>query len=284
MLGHGRHSNSGRRPFALAIAAAIVAVAAASSGAAAPGASTARADDPPPLPRVSLYGDSIALEASKWVKAAITRSRAVQFADRTLPASSPCDWQQFATQEANTAPPASVIAEVFGTNMSKCQLDAKGKRAADGSSAYMSRYGQDLENFINIYQDTTTHIFLASAPAARNDISRNKVSHKKAMAALLARVASAHPNVTFVDAGASVETASGGYSRTLPCLPTEQCPNRPKKGFGYFRALDGLHFCPTVMNATMKSLRSCPQVPLGAIRYGEALAAGTVTLLNGQAK
>ena len=278
-----RDTNRGRKPYALAIASATLAIAAVGAGAAAPGAAPARADDPPPLPRVSLYGDSIALEASKWVKAAITRSRPVQFSDRTLAASSPCDWQQMATQEATTEPPAAVIAEVFVTNMSKCQLDAKGKRAADGSAAYMSRYGQDLENFINIYQDTTTQIFLASAPPARNDISRNKVSHKKSMVALLARVAAAHPNVTFVDAGAAVEPPGGGYVRSLPCLPSEQCPNRPKRGFATVRALDGLHFCPTVLYATMASLRSCPQTPLGAIRYAEALSAGTISLLNRQA-
>lgn len=278
----GRENRSFRTHIALAIAAAIAtAFCAGSFGSA---TAPANADGPAVTPRVSLYGDSIALEAAKWVKASLTRTRAVQFTDRSLPASSPCDWQSTATQEANTAAPDSIIVEVFGTNMSRCQLDAKGKRAADGSAAYMSRYGQDLENFVNAFQDTKTQIFLASAPPARNDVSRTGVSHKQAMVALLRRIASAHPNVTFVDAGAAVEAAGGGYARSLPCLPTEQCPNRPAAGFAIMRALDGLHFCPTVLHATMSSLRSCPQVPLGAIRYAEALAAGTTSLLNSKTK
>ena len=227
-------------------------------------------------PRVILYGDSLSVESSKYVYAALTRGQGVDFSSRAVSGSAPCDWMDRAVTDASESPDA-VIIETFGNNVSACQLDAKGKRASSESLDYWNKYRDDLHRLAKLFP-SSTKVFITAAPAAYNDRSAH-ASHKHRMLITMLAAADGLDNVKVINAGRAVEL-HGQYARVLPCRKNEHCANRPSFGHTYVRARDGLHFCPSILHATVAQLEHCPTRASGAWRFGTAQAEPVIEALG----
>jgi len=236
-----------------------------------------RSDSPP---RVILYGDSLAVESGKYVRAALMRDHAVNFSSRAVSGSAPCDWLERAMTDSTESPDA-VIIETFGNNVSRCQLDAKGNRPTSESLAYWDQYRDDLNKLARLFP-SSTKVFITAAPAAYNDRSAH-ASHKHRMLIAMLAAAKGLDNVKVINAGRAVEL-HGQYVRVLPCRRNEHCANQPRFGYTYVRARDGLHFCPSILRATVAELEHCPTRASGAWRFGTALASPVVAALGLHAK
>lgn len=229
-------------------------------------------------PLVVLYGDSLSVESARYVHSDLRRADAnVEFANRSFPGTAPCDWFLRASQDAERKPFA-VIIEAFGNNQSRCQLNKSGNRPRSEGDLYWRRYRGDLRELMALFPDST-RIFLNAPPAAYNDDSAGK-SHSRRMLVTMLKASIGFRNARVVNAGKAVETKDGQYTRSLPCLPEEpNCTNQPKRGFNLVRAEDGIHFCPPVLKATVKTLTRCPVYASGAWRFGRAQAAPVASLL-----
>jgi hypothetical protein len=73
------------------------------------------------------------------------------------------------------------------------------------------------------------------------------------------------PDVTYVNAGATVENPDGTFAHALPCLANEtKCG---PSGTNVVRNNDGVHFCP---GAPERGI--CAQYSSGAFRFATAIA------------
>ena len=229
-----------------------------------------------PTPRVILYGDSLSVESSKYVRAALSRGQAVEFSSRAVSGSAPCDWLDRAVTDASEGPDA-VIIETFGNNVSACQLDRSGKRAPSETLPYWNQYRDDLHRLAQLFP-SPTKVFITAAPAAYNDRSAH-ASHKHRMLIAMLAAAQGLDNVKVINAGRAVEL-HGQYARVLACRRNEHCSNRPRFGYTYVRARDGLHFCPAILHATVAELEHCSTRASGAWRFGNAQAAPVIEALG----
>jgi len=224
--------------------------------------------------RIIYYGDSLAAEAAPYLQSQLTQSGRATMVNRTYPGSSPCDWKPAVNLDLSRGMPQAVIIETFGNNISSCQL-VGGKRIPSGSAQYWNMYKKDLTLLMNRFS-SKTKIWLVAPPAAKNDLSGSgsaKSSHKRSMMYLMNTLAAARQNTWALDAGAAVEGPGGTYSPYLACLPLEACLGSGVwEGLNRVRALDGLHFCPTIISATIDQLRHCPVYASGAYRFATAQA------------
>lgn len=226
---------------------------------------------------VFLYGDSLSVEAAPWLRSKLTRWKTAEFVNRSFAGSAPCDWFGQAVVDAKK-PPSAVIIQSFGNNQSACQLTKAGNRPRSEGDRYWHDYRADLRRLAATFPKST-RVYLVPPPTAYNDDSSGK-SHKQRMLVTMRKAALGMDNVRVVDAGRAVEGPGGKYSRVLRCLPNEVCSNSPKRGYTYVRAQDGLHFCPTVLKATVEELTNCPVKASGAWRYANAQAAPIIRALK----
>ncbi|MEI6446320.1 MAG: hypothetical protein WCO96_00400 [Actinomycetes bacterium] len=222
-----------------------------------------------PRYRVLYYGDSLGLESARFARMLLGERGAVMV-DRAISGSSPCDWMKVVPYDLAGGRPDAVIAETVGNALSRCQLSPSGAKPQWNSVAYWKRYTSDLARFSSMFP-ASTGVWLAPPPATRNDRSSG-YSHKAKMLSVMRKVASARVNSFAVDAGAAIEV-KGSYSRIMPCLAWDPvCLDEPRRGMNIVRALDGTHFCPVAIKATIDQLRNCSPNP-GAYRF----AIGQVT-------
>ena len=227
--------------------------------------------------RILYYGDSLAAESARYVRASVTAHGRATITDRSVPGTSPCDWTTAIKLDLSRGRPDAVMVETFGNNISRCQI-RNGVRPAPKSAAYWTAYERDLLALVQRFP-AGVPLWLYAAPAARNDLAGG-YSQKARMLALMDRIAAGRPNTWSVDAGAAVESPAGAYTAYLPCLLDEACAGSPTAGSNRVRALDGLHFCPVIVSATIAQLRSCPVYASGAKRFGAAQAAPVVQMLG----
>ena len=219
--------------------------------------------------QVFLYGDSLSVETAPWLRSRLTRWKTANLVNRSFPGSAPCDWFSQAVVDARTRP-AAVIIQTFGNNQSGCQLTKAGNRPRSEGDRYWRDYRYDLRRLARTFP-RSTRIYMIAPPTAYNDKASGR-SHKGRMLRTMEKAAYGVANARVIDAGRAAEGPGGTYSRVLPCLPREVCSNSPKRGFTYVRAEDGLHFCPTVLKATVQQLTRCPVKASGAWRYANAQA------------
>jgi len=215
--------------------------------------------------RVLYYGDSLAAESARYARANLGSK--VSLVDRSYPGSSPCDWMSAARLDLSRGRPRAVVIETFGNNISPCQK-VGGHKVPSGSLAYWAMYQKHINALVALFPSGTP-IWLTAAPAAKNDRSGGG-SHKARMLLVMKIVARFHRNVRVVDAGRAVESPAGRYSAFGPCLKGSPCSNQPRRGWTRYRAMDGLHFCPTIYWATVSKLRHCSVFATGAKKFGVA--------------
>jgi hypothetical protein len=273
--------------FAVSAAATLGGHAPASAQATVPGRARATASVPAPStptaiglskPLVILYGDSLAWEAEDAFVDAFAGLPYVQVLTRTYGGTAICDW--FDEMQADAAlAPGAVVLEFSGNALTSCMQDADGRGLTD--AAYWVHYRADAENAIAIFASTNTRVFLAGAPVSQRQQLTGDF-HGGLVNGMYVDIATHHPEVEYVDAGAAV-LDHGQWTHTLPCLRGEPCTGGTDlldRGFNVVRAPDGGHFCPAAEDAKRGVTATCPVWSSGAYRYGNAMAMPVLVALG----
>jgi hypothetical protein len=145
---------------------------------------------------------------------------------------------------------------------------------APRSPQYYARYTTDTEQAIGIFAAARTHVFLVGTP-----INQSSVAGWDRLDTIYRQLAQADPlAVTYVDAGAAVESPSGGFTWRLPCLSIE--PSCGPNGTNVVRAPDGAHFCPDGVPATAGVTGPCDEYSPGAFRFALAMESAVTQYLH----
>jgi hypothetical protein len=227
------------------------------------GAVTALAPAGPP--RIAVYGDSQAAEASPALELLASRDgaaiRVVAFGGLAI-----CN--DLATMAADAASwrPTAVIIDFSGDNFTRC-MDGDPL----GSPQYYAKYGADARTAIATFRPEGARMVLVGAPV---DESSSLTGNVAALNQVYATAAAGQPGVTYVDAGTAVEQA-GAFTFTLPCLADEPCtgPNHTN----VVRSPDGVHFCPTGQTRLEANAEVCDVYSSGALRFAGAMLAPALT-------
>ena len=226
-------------------------------------------------PRVAVFGDSLAWEAQSYfsslVRASGGTARSYDARGTAL-----CDWlSQMRIVDARFVPEA-VELEFTGNALTPCM-----KGYAAGSAAYYAKYRDDTLAAIDIFVPSGAHVFLIGAPISRSQaVSDPGWDRLNQQYASIARTDPRH--VTYIDAGAAVESPDRTYAQTLPCLQAEPClgPRLDGVRSNVVRAPDGVHFCPVEKAAAAGIIGPCPVYSSGAYRYALAMV-GALTVPPG---
>jgi hypothetical protein len=132
----------------------------------------------------------------------------------------------------------------------------------------LAAYARDGATFITELQAAGVHPVFALAPAVDHPSLVPQVND------LWRQLAAEYPGVGVVDAGATVESSSGGFTMTLPCASWEGAAQGCFFDRVIVRAPDGTHFCPTEAQTVNGVVGVCEVPSPGAVRYAMGLAEG----------
>ena len=170
-----------------------------------------------------------------------------------------CDWLSRMAAAAAERPQAALL--VFSGNAFTPCMDGVALR----SPQYYDLYTTYTEQAIGIFSAVGAHVFLVGTP-----VDESSVAGWNHLDDLYRQLAQANPlTVTYVDAGASVETATGGFTWALPCMSIE--PSCGPDGTNVVRSPDGIHFCPDGTPATRGVTGPCDEYSPGAFRFALAM-------------
>ncbi len=204
---------------------------------------------------VDLFGDSLGYQAEPYLDMFFAETHDYTLSDYTYGGTATCDWLSKMSAAAAKRPQAAVL--VFSGNAFTPCMDGVTLR----SLSYYDRYTTDTEQAIRTFSAVGAHVFLVGTP-----IDESSVAGWQHLDHIYRRLAQTNPvTVTYVEAGASVETATGGFTWTLPCLSIE--PSCGPDGTNVVRSPDGIHFCPDGTPATRGVTRPCGEYSPGAFRF-----------------
>jgi hypothetical protein len=215
-------------------------------------------------PRVALFGDSLSGEAQPYYTDLIHASGEVALTYDSYGGTAICDWLPKMREVAKTYRPAGVQLQFSGNALSPCMHGY-----APPSEAYLEKYRADTMAAIDIFLPIGAHVYLIGGP-----VSRGSQPGWDALNNQYASIAAADPSqVTYVDAGTSVEGPDHTYVQELPCLPLEPCLGPVAGGVpvNVVRSPDGAHFCPVKEGNTEGVIGGCPVYSSGAYRYALAM-------------
>jgi hypothetical protein len=178
-----------------------------------------------------------------------------------------CTWLNIMGQDAATFRPEAVVLEFVGDSFSPCMNGVQ-----PFTAAFYAKYQADAEAAIGIFARTGAHVYIAGYPIMLTTESNPLWDH---LNQVLAGVAAASPDASFMDAGAAVEN-NGAFTFSLPCLYFELCANQPGPGQNLVRDPAGTHFCPTNQGTVTGLYWYCDVWSSGAFRYGAAMASGVI--------
>jgi hypothetical protein len=205
------------------------------------------------MTRVVLVGDSLALEASQLV-AYLTAPK--EFGAMYFGGTAPCDWVD---ADLHADPTTVVVISFTGNSMTPCMSDGAGGFLVHGALA--ARYRADIETLINRSRQAGARVVLVGQPQHAPEY--NDQDRVDAINGMFRQFAASWAGVSFVDAGAAVETPSGEYTDRLPCTWfDDDCAS---DGTTIVRG-DGLHFCPIV------GIPPCAVHSSGALRFSLAIS------------
>jgi hypothetical protein len=210
----------------------------------------------PPVTEVMLLGDSLAQEAAPYLQRHL---REVPLVERHFGGTAPCDWLD---DDLQPSPGGVVVISFSGNSMTPCMDDGAGGFLH--GEALVDKYRLDLSRLIAKVRSPTTEVMLVGqperSPAATVAVDAEMVAGINAVLSQLA----GDDGVSFVDAGASVESRDGEFAATLPCLPGEaECD---PSGSNVVRNDDGVHLC----RGTAPD--PCAEYSSGAYRFARAIA------------
>lgn len=207
---------------------------------------------------VVLVGDSLAQQAAPYLQPLLgDRAFVPQFFGGTAP----CDW--LGKDLAATAD-SVVIVSFTGNSSTPCM--ANGLGGFLHGQALVERYRTDLAALLAQVRATGARLLLVGQPQ-RAGIQDVQIEIDGVNAVYLGLVEAGA--VSFVDAGAAVEDATGTFTTQLPCLAGEA--DCGPDGNNIVRSDDGVHFCPGA-NPT-----PCDVYSSGAFRFASAIAGAVNT-------
>jgi hypothetical protein len=213
---------------------------------------------------VDLFGDSLGYQLEPYFNMFLAEAGNYTVSDNTFGGTATCDWLGKMAAAALQHPQAAVL--VFSGNAFTPCMDGVAPR----SPQYYALYAAATEQAIAIFRAVDAHVFLVGTP-----IGESSVAGWDRLDGFYSQLAQANPfAVTYVDAGAAVETASGAFTWQLPCLTIE--PSCGVNRTNIVRSPDGTHFCPDGRPATQGVTGPCDEYSSGAFRSALAIV-GAVT-------
>jgi hypothetical protein len=209
---------------------------------------------------VDLFGDSLGYQAEPYLDLFLGETGKYTVSNNTFGGTATCDWLSRMAAAAAEHPWAAIL--VFSGNAFTPCMDGVALR----SPAYYDLYTTDTEQAIGIFSAVGAHVFLVGTP-----IDESSVAGWDRLDDLYQQLAEADPlAVTYVDAGAAVESPSGRFTWELPCLSIE--PSCGPNGTNVVRSPDGIHFCPDGTPATLGVTGPCDEYSPGAFRFSLAVS------------
>lgn len=208
---------------------------------------------------IDLFGDSLGYQAAPYFETLLSDTGQYSVSDNTFGGTATCDWFPQMDAAATQHPLAAVL--VFSGNAFTRCMDGVVVR----SSEYYALYTTYTEQAIATFSAVGSHVFLVGTP-----IDATSLPGWDRLDNIYAQLAQADPEqVTYVDAGAAVESPSGGFTWQLPCLSIE--PTCRANGTDIVRSPDGTHFCPDAAPASQGVTGPCNEDSPGAFRFALAM-------------
>lgn len=210
--------------------------------------------DPAPLgDRIVLVGDSLAQETAGLIQ---FLSPGKSVVPKFWGGTAPCDWRDVDLE----ATPSSVVVITFtGNSLTDCMSDGAGGHLID--QPLVDAYRHDVGVLVDHARQAGARVVLIGqpyrAPSFDAELEVDGIN------AIYREYAAAFPYVSFIDAGAAVETPDGRYTERLPCTPYDS--DCAPDGTTLVRS-DGVHFCPIV------GQNPCTIWASGAFRFGSEIA------------
>ena len=209
---------------------------------------------------VDLFGDSLGYQAQPYLDMFVAESGNDTVSNNTFGGTATCDWLGDMATAAAVHPRAAVL--VFSGNAFTTCMDGVAPR----SPQYYDRYTSDTARAIGIFASVGAHVFLVGTP-----IDASSAPGWDHLDDIYRQLAQANPHtVSYVDAGAAVESPSGGFTWQLPCSRIE--PSCGASGTNIVRSPDGVHFCPDGTPAKGGVTGPCDEYSPGAFRFALAIA------------
>lgn len=222
------------------------------------------ASSTPGLEHVDLFGDSLGYQAEPYLDMFFAQTHNYTVSNYTYGGTATCDWLRTMAIAAAERPQAALL--VFSGNAFTPCMDGVSLR----SPQYYDLYTSYTKQAIGIFSAVGAHVFLVGTP-----VDESSVAGWDHLDNIYRQLARTNPlTVTFVDAGASVETAAGGFTWALPCMSIE--PSCGLGGTNLVRSPDGVHFCPHGTSASKGVTGPCDEYSPGAFRFALAMV-GAVT-------
>jgi hypothetical protein len=211
------------------------------------------------LEQVDLFGDSLGYQAEPYVDMFFAQTHDFTVSNYTFGGTATCDWLSTMAAAATQRPQDALF--VFSGNAFTPCMDGVALR----SPQYYDLYTAYTEQAIGIFSAVGAHVFLIGTP-----VEESSVPGWDQLDDIYRQLAQANPlTVTYVDAGASVETATGTFTWALPCISIE--PSCGRDGTNVVRSPDGIHFCPDGTPATRGVTAPCDEYSPGAFRFALAM-------------
>jgi hypothetical protein len=211
------------------------------------------------LEQVDLFGDSLGYQAEPYLDMFFAQTHDFTLSDYTYGGTATCDWLTRMVAAAVKRPQAALL--VFSGNSFTPCMDGVTPR----SPQYYDLYTAYTKQAIGIFSAVGAHVFLVGTP-----VDESSVAGWDQLNDIYRQLAQASPHtVTYVDAGASVETATGSFTWALPCISIE--PSCGRDGTNVVRSPDGIHFCPDGIPAARGVTASCSEYSSGAFRFALAM-------------
>jgi hypothetical protein len=208
---------------------------------------------------VDLFGDSLGYQAEPYLDMFFAEARNYSVSNNTYGGTATCDWLSKMAAAATEHPQAAVL--VFSGNAFTPCMEG----VALWSSQYYDLYLDDTNRAIGIFSAVGAHVFLVGTP-----IDESSVAGWDRLDRMYRQLAQANPlAVTYVNAGAAVETPSRGFTWQLPCMRIE--PSCSANGMNVVRSPDGIHFCPDGTPASAGVTGPCNEYSPGAFRFALAI-------------
>lgn len=209
-----------------------------------------------PLARINrlvLVGDSLAQEVTPFLQF-LTPGKA--FVPKFWGGTAPCDWVNTNLEATRSS---VVVVSFTGNSLTPCMADGAGGYLDD--QPLVDKYRYDIGTIIDRARQAGARVVLVGQP--RRAASFDDDAEVDGLNAMYRAFAGAYPFVSYVDAGATVETPDGQYADRLPCTGFDT--DCAADGTTVVRG-DGVHFCPNV------GRNPCDVWASGAFRFGLAIA------------
>ncbi len=214
---------------------------------------------PPGLEHVDLFGDSLGYQAEPYLDTFFAWTHHYTVSNYTYGGTATCDWLSTMAIAAAERPEAAVL--VFSGNALTPCMDG----VTPLSPQFYDLYTIYTKQAIAIFSGVGAHVFLVGTP-----VDESSAAGWDHLDDIYRQLAQANPlTVTYADAGASVETATGGFTWALPCMSIE--PSCGHDGTNVVRSPDGAHFCPNGISASRGVTRPCDEYSPGAFRFALAM-------------